>query len=235
MRSHKFRGQPDRYKADIGESIFVLNPADYLTLSPTVKLYGSEFGTDKLDHFFQQGFEYYKMEKEAAAKGLAQPAAEKKAIRWGQMTERTYFGILVSGVYSNADLYANYIGMKFYDGLTKPLQINGKERPAILTLSNGSWKIEDKDLRENLLKPFFTDHLNEALNPSSFRLTLVRSVRRAVKKHDCPEWIQAFPNLTANDFNDRSKTLETWNGEDYGFTRRSRPVTIGETCFEDRP
>ncbi|MGE3467100.1 MAG: hypothetical protein AB7J13_09215 [Pyrinomonadaceae bacterium] len=235
IRSHKFRGQPDRHKAEIGESIFILNPPDYLTLSPTVRLYGAEFGTDKLEHFFQQGHQYYEIRHKALAVGASVAEAEKKAIKWGQRTERTYFGILVSGVYSNADLYANYAGMRFYDALTKPLRINGRTRPAIVCLDKGSWRINgDADLNEHLLKPFFSDHMNEAWNPSSFRLTLVRSVRRVVKKHDCPGWLEKYPDVTADDLENRSKALETWNGEDYGFTKRSRTVTIAETCFEKR-
>ncbi len=231
MRSHKFRGQPDRYKASLSESIYFLNPADYLTLSATVRLYGTEFGIDKLEHFFQQGHQYYKIEREELAKGKTPAEAEKKAISWGQKTERTYFGTWSSGVYSNADLYANYAGMKFYNGLAKPLQINGRTRPAIVKLKGGSWEITLKSSFQDILKPFLTDHLNEALNPSSFRPTLVRSVRRAVKKYSCPEWKAMFPTLTPSTLNDRTRALEMWNGEDYGSTKRSRTVTVAETCY----
>lgn len=232
MRSHKFCGQPDRYKTSYGESIFILNPTDYLTISPTVRLFGAEFGIDKLEHFFQQGYKYYTIEKESIKKGKTADEAARKAIRWGQLTERTYYGLLASGVYSNADLYANYAGMRFYQGFTKPLQIKGKTRPATLTLVDGKWNIVTANLRKTLLPPFMTDHMNEALNPSAFRLTLVRSVRRAVKKHGCPKWRQAYPNLTPTTIAQRSKALELWNGEDYGFTKKDRIVTIAETCFD---
>lgn len=234
MRSHKFRGQPDRYKAPLNQSIFILNPANYLTLSATVKLFGAEFGIDKLEHFFQQGHQYYEIEREELAKGKMPTEAEQKAISWGKKTERTYFGTFSSGVYSNADLYANYAGMKFYNGLTHPLQINGMSRPPIMELRDGVWRIADMTLRENLIKPFLTDHLNEALNPSSFRLTLVRSVRREVKEHACPDWVKRFPTLTREDYGARRKSLESWNSEAYGYTRRSRTVTIDETCFSSK-
>ncbi len=233
MRAHKFRGHPDRYKTSYGESIFILNPTDYLTISPTVHLFGAEFGIDKLEHFFQQGYKYYTLEKEAAAKGKTEAEAVKKAIKWGQRTERTYYGLLASGVYSNADLYANYAGMRFYQGFTKPLQINDKPRPATLTLKDGAWSIETADLRETFLTPFLTDHMNEALNPSAFRFTLVRSVRRAVKKYGCPDWRQAFPGLTRTAMSQRSRALELWNGEEYGFTRKDRIVTVADTCFSE--
>jgi len=232
MRVHKFRGTPDRYKTSYEESIFILNPTDYLTISPTVRLFGAEFGIDKLEHFFQQGYKYYTIGRESSAEGKSPNEAARRAIKWGQRTERTYYGLLVSGVYSNADLYANYAGMHFYDGLTKPLQINDKSRPAPLTLKDGSWSIETRDLRETLLKPFLTDHMNEALNPSAFRFTLVRSVRRAVKKHGCPDWRRAYPEMTEIAMANRSNALEMWNGEDYGFTKKDRIVTIADTCFD---
>lgn len=231
IKGHKFAGQPDRYKAPFNETIFVLNPGDYLTLSPTVKLYGSEFGIDKLEHFFQQGYRYFRIEKDSTANGEKLGDAVQKAIRWGQRTERTYYGLLTSGVYSNADLYANYIGMKFYQGLTKPLEINNVLRPPTLSIVNGSWTINA--MGSQLLQPFIADQLNEALNPSSFRLTLVRSVRREVKKHACPKWHRSFPDLTAQAINDLSKSLRMWNGEDYGYTPKDRQVTIGDTCFGD--
>ena len=232
MKSHKFRSQPSSYKTKYSESIYILNPANYLTISPTVRLYGTEFGTDKLDHFFQQGYKYYTIQKEAMVAGLTSDEAAKKAVKWGQKTERTYFGLLVSGVYSNADLSANYAGMKFYQGLTVPIRIGEREKAAPVVLAGGTWKVDEQNLHENLLKPFIADHMNEALNPSSYRPTLVGSVRRAVKKYACSEWKSAYPDLTAASITDRSKSLELWNGEDYGYTKKSRMVTIADTCFD---
>ncbi len=230
MRDHKFRGQPDRFITPRSESIFILNPLDRWTMSATVRLYGAEFGIDKLEHFFQQGHKYYEIGSNETAKGKTEQDAARKAIGWGQRTERTYFGLWASGVYSNADLFANYVGMKFYEGLTKPLQINGATRSARFELVDGKWRLAAK--REDLLRPFMTDHMNEAYNPSSFRLTLAPSVRRAVKKYACPDWHTTFPSLTREQITARSATLEEWNSEDYGYTRRSRTVTIGEMCFD---
>ncbi len=232
MNSHKFTAQPASYKTSYRESIFIFMPYDYFTISPTVRLFGSEFGIDKLEHFFQQGYKYYTIETEAIAKGVSIEEAAKKAVKWGQRTERTYYGLLVSGVYSNADLYANYAGMKFYAGLNAPLRIGKVERSPIVVLIVGKWVLDSEHLNERLLKPFLTDHMNEALNPSSYAFNLFPSVRRAVKKYGCPEWRQAYPDLTQTAISERSKALELWNGEDYGFTKRSRMVTIADTCFE---
>lgn len=231
MTSHKFHSEPASYKTGYTRSIFVVLPADYLTLSPTVKLYGKEFGIDKLEHMFQQGYEYYKIEEEARHEGLSRQQAVGFAVRWGQKTERTYFGLLTSGVYSNADLYANYAGMKFYQGLTQKVPVGDSVRQPIVAMTNGWWILNERSLGDNLLKPFIADHLNEALNPSSYSLLLYGSVRRIVKKYACTDWRSRYPDLTADELKSRSASLEDWNGEDYGFTKRDRVVTIADACF----
>ena len=234
MNSHRFRAQPARFKTSYRQSIFVFLPTDYLTISPTVNLYGSQFGTDKIAHFFQQGYTYYRIYERALAKGLTVDAAAKKAVRWGRMTERTYYGTLVGGVFSNADLFANYIGMKFYQGLTRPIKLGNAVRPAILLLKEGSWTInENADPGEALIKPFITDHLNEALNPSLFIPGLRSSVRGIVKKQSCPQWRKLYPNLLQADLETKSTELKHWNGEDYGFKDSKKFVTIANTCFAD--
>ena len=232
LNSHKFAATPARFKTSFIDSIYITMPFDYAFLSPTVKIDGVEFGTDKLDHFFQQGYQYYKMYIKAVAKGMSRDEAMKKAISWGQRTERTYFGYWVSGVFSNADLYANYAGLKFYQGLTKPTKIGDKTRPAVFALIDGKWQIAaDISLRKDLLKPFITDHLNEALNPSGLTAIVYPVVKHVVRKRSCAAWHTAFPDLTQSDLAARSKSLELWHGEDYGWMRRKRMVTLAGMCF----
>lgn len=234
LNSHRFTATPARYKTSFSDSIFVTMPIDYAFLSPTVKIDGVEFGTDKLDHFFQQGYQYYKMYAKRVAGGVSADEAARKAISWGQRTERTYFGYWVSGVYSNADLYANYAGMKFYQSLTRPVPLGDKTRPALLTLADGKWQVSDGvNLRNDLLKPFISDHMNEALNASGFTAIVYPVVKRVVRKQACDDWRAAYPDLTQADFAARSKSLELWQGEDYGWTRRNKMVTLADTCFAE--
>lgn len=234
INTHKFHDQPARYKTSYAESIFVLLPTNYLTISPTIRMYGTEFGVDKVEHFFQQGYTYYKIYEDAAAKGMRPPDATKKAVKWGKTSERTFYGSLVSGVFSNADLYANYAGMRFYQALTKPLKIGDTTRPPVLALKNGSWKInETGDTHQMFIRPFISEHLNEALNPSIFSFYLRPSIRHIVKKRACPQWTKEFPTLKIADLEATSKRLEQWNGEDYGFTKSRKFITIPNTCFAE--
>src|SRR5436190_10524897 len=164
LNSHDFRVDPARYKTAYADSIYVTMPINYATLSPTIRVNGVECGTDKFDHFFQQGYRYYKIYTDQLAKGKTPEEAAKKAVAWGKMTEKTYFGMWVAGVYSNADLYANYAGMKFYYGLTQPIQIGTEMRPGTFTLVDGKWQITNPETaRDVLLKPFIADQMNEAL------------------------------------------------------------------------
>ncbi len=233
MESHEFNAVPSRYKTSFQNSIFFVFPIDYLTISSTVKLYGSQFGTDKIAHIFQQGFSYYRIYNRAISRGAAPEQAAEKAVRFGRRTEKTIYGTLISGVFSNADLCANFVGMKFYQNLTREIKIGNITKPAILLLKNGVWTFNEKtNWREHLLKPFLTDHLNEALNPSKFVIGLRCYVRRTVKKQSCRQWLVQYPNLTRAELEKTTEMLKLWNGEDYGFSGSENFITIANTCFD---
>lgn len=78
-------------------------------------------GSDKLGHFFDTGHTYY------------QKSSFKEALDYGEMTERTYYGLQMTAVYSYADLAANLDGYTFWNRLAK-----GKN--AYVTCSNNIWR-----------------------------------------------------------------------------------------------
>ncbi|NOT47404.1 MAG: hypothetical protein HOP17_06605 [Acidobacteria bacterium] len=231
MNSHKFRAQPARFKTGYRQSIFVYLPSDYFTISPTVKMYGHSFGTDKIAHFFQQGYTYYRIHKKSVAEGMTDAEAVKKSVSWGKMTESTYYGTFVGGVFSNADLYANYAGMLFYQGLVKSIAIGNVTRRPTLVLKNGVWVMNEPAGRLDLLAPFISDHLNEALNPSLYLPGLRSSIRGIVRKRSCQGWKAAYPDRTQQDFERLTASLIDWNGIEYGHKKSSKFITIANTCF----
>lgn len=237
LESHRFAQNPARYKADFSETIFATAPFDFLTLSSTVKMFGIEFGTDKIAHIFQQGYTYYKSYRKHLPRDREDvvSAASEKAVKWGKMSERTFYGTLVSGVFSNGDLAANFAGMKFYQGLTREMKIGDQTRMPVIKLEAGAWKLNDEnDLKENLFKPFVSNHLNEALNPSIYMSAFgFRAfVRNRVKKHACEEWKNRYPNLSPAALDQTTDELKTWHGEDYGYKASSKFITISNTCFD---
>ena len=92
METHRFSARPARYRPPPWKSIFSFWPTSGLTLSSTVNMYGAQFGTDKIAHLFQQGYDYYQIIGRAVAEGKTPAEAERAAIAWGQRSERTYYG-----------------------------------------------------------------------------------------------------------------------------------------------
>ncbi len=134
----------------------------------TIQVDGVLLGSDKLGHFFSQGVKYF------ASHLLGESDAD--VVDRGRYNERWLFGALTTGVYSNADLVANYEGYLFYRGLFEDGVVAGK--PAMVTVRDG---------RAVLTRPFsWADHVNdfwdEALNPSRFDPALDAYMRRALRE-----------------------------------------------------
>ena len=85
--------------------------------SPTIEINGIRLGTDKLSHFFSEGWWYYRRYRRYQASGLSNQEAEERVIRRGIWWERTILGLASSGVFSPGDLEANYQGLQFLIGL----------------------------------------------------------------------------------------------------------------------
>lgn len=78
----------------------------------TVLVAGTLMGTDKFDHFFELGYDYY------VRSGWGEDPESARA--FGTATERTYLGLLTSRTFSFADLAANEDGYEFFSGLLDP-------------------------------------------------------------------------------------------------------------------
>jgi hypothetical protein len=87
-------------------------------LSAVVRIGDTLVGVDKLGHFFVEGWGYF---EDAYLVGDGLP----DALDWGEFTERTWFGRYTTGVYSYADLVANFEGMRFW------LRVRGAVRDPI--------------------------------------------------------------------------------------------------------
>ncbi|MBT4492995.1 MAG: hypothetical protein HOC70_07105 [Gammaproteobacteria bacterium] len=125
-------------------------------------------GSDKFGHFFSQGFKYYKRELRGESR--------ERLLAKGAFAERWIFGQLTTGVYSNADLVANYEGWRFYQSLFQDDVIPGKK--SILKRTEGRYVLQ---------RPFtWADHINaywdEALNPSFNVKSLNWRLRQSILK-----------------------------------------------------
>jgi hypothetical protein len=207
----------------------ILHPSHFI-FSSTIKLFDIEIGLDKLGHIFNEGFQYYRKFNHAKNLGESDQVALNKGIAWGVDTENSYYGRWVSGIYSNADLASNYVGLHFYFNLFAPLEINGLTYPAILLQNKqGDYDFnpEPQNQPQRLLKRFISYHMNEAFNPSSLEYLQYIVVKKAVKNR-CESWKNKHlePAILKN----KSSNLTRWNGKYYGFNAHNT-VSIYDSCF----
>jgi hypothetical protein len=241
VRHHRFRaaadeGEPRRRavfpmtpaRGVYGDSPFS-KPLLLVDLSPTVNVYGSYLGVDKLGHFFQQGYDYHREFCREESRGGAEPRALARAVRLGIQQERGIFGEALVGVYSNADLAANFAGLKFYLNLTRPIRVGGATLPpAFVRDRSGNWARHAERGPVDLFRPLVGDHFNEALNPSRYHGAFQRTVRANVRRRIEP--LLAFYSTDAIRARATQDQLSTWHGEDYGHCGFNGLVTIADNC-----
>ena len=149
--------KPERYKRHSiyrGVPFWASRIGLLFGMGPTFDVAGVRLGSDELGHFVSQGWKYHKR--------YLRNGSEAHAIRLGVRNEASIFGSPFTGTFSNADLVANYEGLKFYRSLFEDGVVGN--RPAI---------VEFVGTGARLRRPFdFRDHVNdywdEALNPNRF-------------------------------------------------------------------
>lgn len=145
---------------------------------------GVMVGSDKFGHFVSQGYKYYIREQRGEP--------PEKLLKKGWFAERWIFGELTTGVFSNADLVANFEGWRFYQSLFEDNVTEGKI--AILNLDG------DVYVQQRLFT--FADHINnywdEALNPSYTVPSLDKRLKKAIKAL-CPEYQESPDFYTVPD------------------------------------
>jgi hypothetical protein len=132
------------------------------------------YGIDKLGHFLTVGLSYYKKYlKKINANPEDFDDAIRAAIMRGVFSEKTYYGNIISGVFSFADLEANYQGLKFAinlcEGLTPHLQRD----------ENGRWIFTGEFDITNYVNPFW----DESYYPNTYINKRWKQVRPYMKKY----------------------------------------------------
>jgi hypothetical protein len=222
---------------------FPLDPRALIMLGQagTVRAFGTYFGTDKVLHFHQVGYNYYKRYRSLLRKGLTPEDACQKVIKHystsSVFSEATVFGTLLTGVYSNGDLASDYAGLKFFLNLTENVRLMGEEHNPLVVRSGDFWRLNDQVRPQSgWFRPFITDHWNEALNPCLYDFTMRPFIRRIVQRRaghiiDFYTRRDGRPNDPAY-FENLAQTLTTYFGESYGHAGSPEQLmNIGNTCF----
>ena len=205
----------------------------------TVKVYGHLVGTDKFGHFTAIGVSYYFRYAAAVGAGQTTDEATATAVRFGttgRMSEDQLMGLTLTGDYSNGDLAANYAGLLLFRNLTAPVAVAGIVRPPLLVRDGRHWRLAPHVRPDSdWLRPFISDHWNEALNPGWFDPPLRPALRDAVRAR--AERVRRFyaePGSldTPDDFRRRRHELATCWGVDYGHRGSDDElVAIDTACF----
>ena len=207
--------------------------------SSTIRVHGAYMGTDKIAHFHDLGHIYYKSYLARIDGGMT-PEQARDWVVWfysrGPISESFTIGAIATGVISNADLAANYAGMLFYQNLTEPIEIDGQTLPPMLELHDGYWRLAYHVRPESgFLRPFLTDHCNEALNPCVYEIGMRGPIRRHLRKNsERILTVYADDNgavRSADWFREKARKLRTFYGQDYGAViREGKMFTIGDVC-----
>jgi hypothetical protein len=164
-----------------GHPIWAVRVVAVFGVGKTIRVNDQLIGTDKIGHFLSQGRKYYRR--------YLKYESEARAAKHSAYTERAIFGQLTTGIYSNADLVANYEGHRFYRSLFEGNVIPGK--PAILAWQDGGWTVQ---------REFdWADHVNaywdEALNVNHYDALLYKHMHARLVSFCDAYWEQ--PELYA--------------------------------------
>lgn len=246
------RAYPDRrllYRTSdwiYATSHFPLDPRRlaFLFPGPTVRVHGVLLGVDKIGHASDLGHLYFRSYRRHLRLGRDPDEALRRTLKTyttGIVSERGIIGAVGTGVNSNADLASNYLGMKFYLNMTETVMLKGTAHPPLLVRIGDFWALNQHVRPESgFMAPFYSDHLNEALNPCIYE----RGMRGRIAKRLREERDRILALYADDDGRPRSRRdferiaaeLSTYYGEDYGHAGIDPVATIANSCFpEDEP
>ncbi len=163
-----------------------LRPRDALVLGTvgvcsTVRIANILMGTDKPDHFWAQGYDYYMASKRGRQ--------TDRAVQWGTASERGGYGLLTSGVFSYADLAANWDGYRFYTQLLTPESPLQRDADGCVVLATPFRWVD-----------WIDEAVDEVYNPPNYRPSVGEAVRAQLAEHRaqlCADYAVWGPGVNA--------------------------------------
>jgi hypothetical protein len=150
----------------------LIDTGTWMPFTPTIKVAGVRFGTDKLAHLVSSGWTYYGEYRQGIDKGQTPAEAERRAVRRGLIEESLILGKMASGVLAIPDLESSHAGMQFY------IDLCDAEEP-IVTRDGDGWTISRPvDLRE-----YVTPRWDESFQPPVYSTSRWRKVRPVLESY----------------------------------------------------
>ncbi len=234
---------PSDFKCVYAKVHFPLDPRSLFRLwrASTVKVYGTYLGTDKVGHFVDMGYHYYRAYRRLRKRGMSERRAMYEAVHsfdGGVMSESSVLGYMTAGAYSNADMTSNYVGCLLFRNLTEPIRLKGRIRPPIVVRDGDYWMLNPyvKD-EPDFFSWFISDHYDEVLNPSHFEKGMQKAMRRAIVKRcqSLRDWYadENGEHRQASYFRDKVYQLSTYYNYDYGHSAKfDELMHLGNICVE---
>lgn len=144
----------------------------------TIRIGDVLLGTDKIDHFLVEGYNYYRLAGDGGTR-------EKYAVWYGTISEFTFYGYVGSQTFSFADLKANWDGYRFYEQLLSPSSVIQRGADGCVhRVANFRW--ED----------MVNFEYDEVLNPSVYRPAIEERVKQRLYEERpmaCARWLADLP------------------------------------------
>lgn len=160
---------------------YIFDYARWLPPSPTLQVNKIRFGTDKLAHYFAQGWWYYKDWKRARDEQTPEQL-QHNLFQFGADLEQGRLGRHMTGVFSPADLEANYQGFLFYRRMCHA------DEP-LLSRQNDRWQFS----KNFDFKDYISPKWDESWNPNIYSPQRWKGIRSTIAGY-CPalnsDWVK---------------------------------------------
>ena len=153
---------------------YPLDTARGLQPSPTLEVNQIRLGSDKLAHFFSEGWWYYKWWKKHQG-DLSAEELQHELLLYGVNLEKWVHGELLTGIISPADMEANYQGFIFYRQMC-----HGSE--PLLSLQEGRWHFSETFDISNYVKAGKNTVSARALHAMPSRVLAFRTVDPVISR-----------------------------------------------------
>lgn len=207
-----------------------------------LKVHDKYIGSDKIGHFIGMGYLYYLTYRAQRLAGECHEDAVSNTVqigKYGPISENFLVGMIPTGIYSNGDMAANYLGMKFFISLTNPVTLQGCQYPPMLERDGNYWRIRPHVTPEGeYYAAFVSEHMDEVLNPSIIE-PFARDQWRERIRERVPQvlaWYAGNDSARLNPryFEEIRQRCTTYFGEDYGHSGdEDQLLTVAELCFDD--
>ena len=143
------------------------------TYHPSFQAQGMVIGTDKVGHFMETGYLYFMFLRRHPQAGLLD------VLMLGHRSEKTIFGLSITGIYSRGDLAANYAGLLFWQNLLGDIRIpDTRTKGNYLVCQNGRFALNPRQPFD--IRDYLTPAWDEGLNCNSY---ISREMNQPIQTH----------------------------------------------------